>query len=509
MASRVSPPPHPMSVIVYSFFPFTRSFEIPASVVVCPPSSRLMVSSNRRSPIGLDLYATKPALIIALAIGLRLAGAPWWAEGAALILLFAAGVWAASAAETHFGRIDPGPIVIDEVVGMLMTTLFLPLSWTGWLVGFLVFPAPPPAFSPPGPGGGEQPPRPAGELRPPVPAPSGGSGRPGRPVPPSDNQRPGRPGPTSEGQRPGRPGPTGDGPPPGRPGSPGDNQRPGRPGNPADSQPSGRSGRPAEDPRASRPGRPAADQRVGPPARPADDQRSGRRGRPGEDPRAGRPADDPRAGRPGRPADDPRTSRPGPGGGPRSSRPGGPPGDLGPARPGRPGDDPRGSRPGRPADDSVPARLGLPPGDPRSTRAAYQAAGPRRPLTGGATSGDPRFDTGETQQIYPNGRQSRTLGGALLITLASTVLPGSGHLALRRKIGWYIGASFLLGLVLVAIVVIVNGQRCIPVQFAQRAVGRRATHLGSMRPLRGSRLPYPLEECARRRSASQRTNSKH
>ena len=33
------------------------------------------------------------------------------------------------------------------------------------------------------------------------------------------------------------------------------------------------------------------------------------------------------------------------------------------------------------------------------------------------------------------------------------MLPGSGHLALRRKIGWYIGASFLLGLVLVAIVV--------------------------------------------------------
>jgi phosphatidylglycerophosphatase A len=76
---------------------------------------------------------------VAIAIGLRAIGAPWWAEGAALVLLFAAGVWAASAAETHFGRIDPGPVVIDEVVGMLMTTLFLPLSWTGWLVAFVVF----------------------------------------------------------------------------------------------------------------------------------------------------------------------------------------------------------------------------------------------------------------------------------------------------------------------------------------------------------------------------------
>ena len=76
---------------------------------------------------------------VALAIAIRAAGAPWWAEGVAVALLCAAGVWAATSAETYFGRIDPGPVVIDEVVGMMITTLFLPLSWTGWLVGFLVF----------------------------------------------------------------------------------------------------------------------------------------------------------------------------------------------------------------------------------------------------------------------------------------------------------------------------------------------------------------------------------
>lgn len=75
---------------------------------------------------------------IAIAVALR-ATCPWWAEGVALVLLFAAGVWAAGAAETHFGKIDPGPVVIDEVVGMLLTTLFLPLTWTGWIVAFLVF----------------------------------------------------------------------------------------------------------------------------------------------------------------------------------------------------------------------------------------------------------------------------------------------------------------------------------------------------------------------------------
>jgi phosphatidylglycerophosphatase A len=76
---------------------------------------------------------------VALAIGIRAAGASWWAEGIVVALLFAAGVWAATSAETYFGRIDPGPVVIDEVVGMMITTLFLPLSWTGWVVGFLVF----------------------------------------------------------------------------------------------------------------------------------------------------------------------------------------------------------------------------------------------------------------------------------------------------------------------------------------------------------------------------------
>ena len=88
-------------------------------------------------PFAPGTFGSLPGL--AIAIGLRALGAPWWAEGAALVLVFGAGVWAATAAETHFGRIDPGPIVIDEVAGMLMTTLFLPLSWTGWLVAFVVF----------------------------------------------------------------------------------------------------------------------------------------------------------------------------------------------------------------------------------------------------------------------------------------------------------------------------------------------------------------------------------
>jgi phosphatidylglycerophosphatase A len=61
------------------------------------------------------------------------------AEGATLVLLAGVGIWSASEAERHFGRTDPGYIVIDEVVGMLVTLAFLPVNATGILVAFLLF----------------------------------------------------------------------------------------------------------------------------------------------------------------------------------------------------------------------------------------------------------------------------------------------------------------------------------------------------------------------------------
>jgi phosphatidylglycerophosphatase A len=55
------------------------------------------------------------------------------------VLLFAVGIWSGTVAEHHFGGIDPGPVVLDEVVGMLMTLALLPVNVTGAIVGFLVF----------------------------------------------------------------------------------------------------------------------------------------------------------------------------------------------------------------------------------------------------------------------------------------------------------------------------------------------------------------------------------
>ena len=54
--------------------------------------------------------------------------------------LFALGVWAAGEAERYFGRTDPGPIVIDEVVGQMITLAARPdAPWKWLLAGFVLF----------------------------------------------------------------------------------------------------------------------------------------------------------------------------------------------------------------------------------------------------------------------------------------------------------------------------------------------------------------------------------
>ena len=68
----------------------------------------------------------------------------WWTgspvvEAGLILVLGAAGVWAGTAAERFFGGIDPGPIVIDEVVGMLITLAFIPVGWSAALAGFVLF----------------------------------------------------------------------------------------------------------------------------------------------------------------------------------------------------------------------------------------------------------------------------------------------------------------------------------------------------------------------------------
>src|SRR6516164_3771353 len=54
--------------------------------------------------------------------------------------IFSLGVWAAGRAEKFFGCHDPSPVVVDEVVGQMLTFLAWPdASWKVLLVGFALF----------------------------------------------------------------------------------------------------------------------------------------------------------------------------------------------------------------------------------------------------------------------------------------------------------------------------------------------------------------------------------
>jgi phosphatidylglycerophosphatase A len=60
------------------------------------------------------------------------------AEALAIASALLLGIWSAEIVERQLGK-DPGPVVIDEVLGMLVTLAFLNVTSFGALVGFIVF----------------------------------------------------------------------------------------------------------------------------------------------------------------------------------------------------------------------------------------------------------------------------------------------------------------------------------------------------------------------------------
>lgn len=70
----------------------------------------------------------------------------WWVlpaapglQAAVIAALFALGTWSGTVAERHFGKIDPGQVVIDEVMGMLITLFLNPVGWAGAWAAFFLF----------------------------------------------------------------------------------------------------------------------------------------------------------------------------------------------------------------------------------------------------------------------------------------------------------------------------------------------------------------------------------
>ena len=77
------------------------------------------------SMAGLALWAVLPA-------------SPWVAL-TAIVIVFVVGAWSGGVTERHLGSTDPGPVVIDEVLGMLLTLFLIPVGWAGAVIGFLLF----------------------------------------------------------------------------------------------------------------------------------------------------------------------------------------------------------------------------------------------------------------------------------------------------------------------------------------------------------------------------------
>jgi phosphatidylglycerophosphatase A len=84
-----------------------------------------VASGTFGSAAGLVLWALLPSTLVV--------------QATAIVVLFVVGSWSGSVAERHFGRTDPGEVVVDEVMGMLLTLFLTGVGWTGAVAGFLLF----------------------------------------------------------------------------------------------------------------------------------------------------------------------------------------------------------------------------------------------------------------------------------------------------------------------------------------------------------------------------------
>ena len=88
------------------------------------------------APIAPGTFGSAAGLAVFYAVR---AGGSTVIELATIVVLFVIGIWSGTEAEHHFGGIDPGPVVLDEVVGMLITLALIPVNAAGAIVGFLIF----------------------------------------------------------------------------------------------------------------------------------------------------------------------------------------------------------------------------------------------------------------------------------------------------------------------------------------------------------------------------------
>lgn len=91
---------------------------------------------------GAGFFPIAPGTIgsaIGVAIYLWMAGWPVAWQIGLVALVSVLGVFASTVTANSLGRKDPGPVVIDEVAGQLVTLLLTGVGWPGAVIGFFLF----------------------------------------------------------------------------------------------------------------------------------------------------------------------------------------------------------------------------------------------------------------------------------------------------------------------------------------------------------------------------------
>ncbi len=110
-----------------------------------------LIPGTLGSAVGVAIYLGVAWLVAMLALGfnIHVSSLGWepftsWVHAAILIafLLFTLlGIWAAGRSTELLGNLDPPQAVVDEVIGQLITFLFVPfgIGWPLVIVGFVLF----------------------------------------------------------------------------------------------------------------------------------------------------------------------------------------------------------------------------------------------------------------------------------------------------------------------------------------------------------------------------------
>lgn len=87
------------------------------------------------APYASGTFGTLPALLICALLG----GMPVLLYVAIIVVAFVAGIWFCNEATSYLGSHDHGAIVWDEIVGMMITMIAVPMSVGTLIAGFFLF----------------------------------------------------------------------------------------------------------------------------------------------------------------------------------------------------------------------------------------------------------------------------------------------------------------------------------------------------------------------------------